>query len=219
MNHTDVMKALLASAIIPAVRTSTPEFAMKAVTAIAAGGVRTLELPMTVPFACDVIRHIAKEQPELIVGAGTVLDVSTARMAILAGAQFIVSPSLNVNVIACCKRYGVPVLPGALTPTEIVAAWQAGADFVKVFPVSAMGGASYIKALLAPLPQVRLMPMGGVNTETASLYLQAGAVLLGVGADLVDNAALARGATEAITAKAQMYVETVRRSRHTIDSN
>jgi 2-dehydro-3-deoxyphosphogluconate aldolase / (4S)-4-hydroxy-2-oxoglutarate aldolase len=203
------LREILHCRIVPAVRTPTPDLALQAVHAIAAGGITTLELPATVPDVLDVISTLRREMPDLVVGAGTILDEATCRAALLAGAQFIVSPSLGLPVIACCRRYSVPVLPGALTPTEIVAAWQAGADVIKVFPASAMGGASYIKSLRAPLPHIALMPMGGVTIETAPAYLQAGAVALGVGADLVDVAALAAGNDAAVTAKAKQYADLV----------
>jgi len=147
------------------------------------------------------------------VGAGTVLDPETARACILAGAQFVVSPSLNLETIACCRRYGVAVLPGALTPTEVVAAWQAGADMVKVFPAGALGGASYIKALKAPLPQIDLVPTGGVSLKTAADFIKAGATALGVGADLVDTQALASGQAGEITRKAREFVALVKAAR------
>ena len=145
---------------------------------------------MTVPGAIEVMRRLAEERPEILVGAGTVLDPETARMCILEGAQFVVSPALNVRTIEMCQRYSIAVLPGALTPTEIVTAWQAGADVVKVFPASAMGGAKYLKTLKAPLPQVELIPTGGVSLGTALEFLEAGAFALGVGADLVDVKAM-----------------------------
>ena len=146
-------------------------------------------------------------------GAGTVLDAETARTCILAGAQFIVSPALNLETIALCRRYSVAVLPGALTPTEVVQAWTAGADFVKVFPAGALGGASYLKALKAPLPQIELVPTGGVSLKTAADFIKAGASALGVGADLVDVKALRAGQASVITERARQYVEIVREAR------
>lgn len=213
MTHSEILQRIKLSGIVPAVRTTPPEHALRAVDAIAAGGITTLELPLTIPRALDVIRKLSASRSDLVIGAGTVLDEMSARMAILAGARFIVTPALNVDVITCCRRYGIPVIPGALTPTEILSAWQAGADVVKVFPASAMGGASYIKAVLAPLPQVELMPMGGVSIETAAAYLVAGSVALGVGADLVSAHALDNDDLQSITTKAREYVDIVRAHR------
>ena len=139
------------------------------------------------------MRRLAKERPDILIGAGTVLDAETARLCILEGAEFVVSPALNLKTIEMCHRYGVPVLPGALTPTEILTAWEAGADAVKVFPASALGGAKYLKSVKAPLPQVELVPTGGVSLATAAEFLEAGAFALGVGADLVNPKAIARG--------------------------
>jgi 2-dehydro-3-deoxyphosphogluconate aldolase/(4S)-4-hydroxy-2-oxoglutarate aldolase len=168
---------------------------------------------MTVPGAIRVMRRLAEERPDILIGAGTVLDPETARMCILEGAQFIVSPALNTKTIEMCHRYGVAVLPGALTPTEIVTAWEAGADVVKVFPASALGGAKYLKSVKAPLPQVELIPTGGVSLATAAEFLEAGAFALGVGADLVNLKAIADGKPETITYNARKYLEIVRKFR------
>jgi len=150
---------------------------------------------------------------DVIVGAGTVLDAETARACLLAGAQFVVSPALNIETIECCRRYGVAVMPGALTPTEVVQAWTAGADIVKVFPCGAMGGASYLKSLKAPFPQIELIPTGGVSLSTAASFIAAGAIALGVGADLVDTKAIRAGQPEKVTEAARAYVDAVRRAR------
>lgn len=196
--------------LVPVIRASSAEEAMRAIDAIKAGGIDILEITMTVPGAVKVIEQVADAYgTDVLVGAGTVLDPETARACILAGARFIVSPALNVDTIELCRRYTVPIMPGALTPTEVITAWQAGADMVKVFPCSAMGGASYLKALKAPLPQVELIPTGGVNLKTAPDFLAAGASALGIGADLVDLAALREGRAADITARAKQYVEIV----------
>jgi 2-dehydro-3-deoxyphosphogluconate aldolase/(4S)-4-hydroxy-2-oxoglutarate aldolase len=142
-----------------------------------------------------------------------VLDAETARMCILEGAQFVVSPALKIPTIEMCHRYGVAVLPGALTPTEIVTAWEAGADVVKIFPASALGGAKYLKSVKAPLPQVEMIPTGGVSLATAAEFLEAGAFALGVGADLVDLKAIAKGTPETITESARKYLAIVREFR------
>ena len=187
---------------------------MRAIDAIKEGGISVLEITMTVPGAIRVIEEVARRFGEdAIVGAGTVLDAETARACILAGAQFIVSPALDLDTISCCRRYSIPVMPGAMTPSEVVTAWKAGADFVKVFPANAVGGASYIKSLKAPLPQVELVPTGGVSLKTAADFIKAGAAALGVGADLVDTAALRNGEDKVISARAKQFIEIVKSAR------
>ena len=200
--------------LVPVVRAQSADEASRAVDAIRAGGIDVLEITMTVPDAVGLIAQVARRfGKDAVVGAGTVLDAETARAVILAGAQFVVTPTLKVETIACCKRYGVPVFPGALTPTEVLAAWEAGADMVKVFPCSALGGASYIKALKAPLPQVDLVPTGGVNLETAAEFIKAGSAALGVGADLVDLKALRAGNSALVTERARKLVGIVQAAR------
>ncbi len=200
--------------VIPVVRASSADEAIQVVDAIKAGGVSLLEITMTVPGAVQVIEELTRRfADEAIVGAGTVLDPQTAQACISAGAKFVVSPALNLETIACCHELDVPVMPGALTPTEIVTAWNAGADFVKVFPCGAMGGASYIKSLKAPLPQIELVPTGGVTLATAASFIQAGAAAIGVGADLVDVKAIRAGQPEKVTAAARAYVEAVKSAR------
>jgi len=214
MNKTDVIKQIRDIGIIPVVRATSADEAMRAIDAIREGGVSVLEITMTVPGAVSVIEQLAKNYGnDVLVGAGTVLDPETARACILNGAKFIVSPALNVETIECCRRYGVAVMPGALTPTEVVQAWTAGADFVKVFPAGALGGASYLKALKAPLPQIELVPTGGVSLKTAADFIKAGASALGVGADLVDLKAIRDGQASIITERAKQYVEIVREAR------
>src|SRR5664279_1180832 len=194
MQKSEVLNALRAIGLVPVLRAESEEQALTLASAIAAGGVTVLEVTMTVPGAIRVMRRLAEERPDILIGAGTVLDPETARMCILEGAQFVVSPALNVKTIELCHRYGVAVLPGALTPTEIVTAWEAGADVVKVFPASSLGGAKYLKSIKAPLPQVELIPTGGVSQATAAEFLEAGAFALGVGADLVNLKAIAESA-------------------------
>jgi 2-dehydro-3-deoxyphosphogluconate aldolase / (4S)-4-hydroxy-2-oxoglutarate aldolase len=214
MKRDEIVSKLKEIGVIPVVRADSPEEAMEAVEAIKAGGVPILEITMTVPGAIKVIERIAdKYGDEVILGAGTVLDPETARICILAGAKFVVSPALNVETIELCRRYSIPICPGALTPTEVVTAWQAGADFVKIFPCSAMGGASYIKGLKAPLPQVELIPTGGVNLNTAADFIKAGSSALGIGADLVDLKAIRAGEAHIITERAIQFSQIVRDAR------
>jgi 2-dehydro-3-deoxyphosphogluconate aldolase/(4S)-4-hydroxy-2-oxoglutarate aldolase len=214
MTKTDVIQQIRDTGIIPVVRATSADEAMRAIDAIREGGVSVLEITMTVPGAVGVIEQVsARYGKDALVGAGTVLDAETARACILSGAQFVVSPALNLETIACCRRYGVAIMPGALTPTEVVQAWTAGADFVKVFPAGAMGGASYIKALKAPLPQIELVPTGGVSLKTAADFIKAGSSALGVGADLVDIKAIRDGQAAVITERARQFVEIVREAR------
>src|SRR2546423_9623663 len=196
MNKKDIIKRIRDIGVIPVVRASSPEEAIQVVEAIKAGGLPVLEITMTVPGAVHVIEELVKRFDDAIVGAGTVLDAETARACIDAGARFIVSPALNLETIACCRELDVAVMPGALTPTEIVGAWKAGADFVKVFPAGAMGGASYIKSLKAPLPQIELVPTGGVTLAHAGNFIEAGAAAVGGGAELVDTKAIRAGQAE-----------------------
>jgi len=205
---TSITQRIKECKLVPVVRAASADEAMRAIDAIKAGGIDILEITMTVPGAVRLMEDVAgRYGDDVLVGAGTVLDPETARACILAGARFIVSPALNLETIALCRRYSIPVMPGALTPTEVITAWQAGADMVKVFPCSAMGGASYLKALKAPLPQVDLIPTGGVSLEPAADFLAAGASALGIGADLVNLNALRDGRAAEITAKARHYVE------------
>jgi 2-dehydro-3-deoxyphosphogluconate aldolase / (4S)-4-hydroxy-2-oxoglutarate aldolase len=176
MNKQDVLRRIEEIGVVPVVRAASKQEAMQVIEAIRAGGVPVLEITMTVPGALKVIEQVAELYgSEVVVGAGTVLDAETARACILAGASFVVSPALNVETIEMCRRYSTAVMPGALTPTEVVTAWQAGADVVKVFPCGALGGAKYLKALKAPLPQIELIPTGGVSLATAAEFIEAGA--------------------------------------------
>jgi 2-dehydro-3-deoxyphosphogluconate aldolase/(4S)-4-hydroxy-2-oxoglutarate aldolase len=213
-NREKVLGRIRDLGLVPVVRAQSADEAVQAIDAIRAGGIDVLEITMTVPDAVPLIAQVVRKLgPDAVVGAGTVLDAETARAVILAGAQFVVTPTLKAETIACCKRYGVPIFPGALTPTEVLTAWEAGADMVKVFPCSALGGASYIKALKAPLPQVDLVPTGGVNLETAADFIKAGSAALGVGADLVDLKALREGKAATVTERARKLVEIVKTAR------
>ena len=220
MNKTEVLRRIHDTGLIPVVRAESAELAIRAVEAITAGGVNVLEVTMTVPGAIGVIEQLAtKFGGEALIGAGTVLDRETADRCIQAGAQFIVSPALNEDTIAFCRANDVAVFPGALTPTEVVRAWKAGADAVKVFPASAVGGASYLKSLKAPLPQVELIPTGGVSLATAADFIAAGAFALGVGADLVDLKAIRSGETEKVTQAARAYLAAVNDARHSLSAS
>ena len=209
----DVLRRCREVGLVPVLRAESEDQAVALAAAVAAGGVTVMEVTMTVPGAIRVMRKLAEQRPDILIGAGTVLDPETARICILEGAQFVVSPALNLRTIEMCHRYGIAVLPGALTPTEIATAWEAGADVVKVFPASALGGAKYLKSIKAPLPQVEMIPTGGVSQATAQEFLEAGAFALGVGADLVDPKAIAKGTPETITENAKKYVEIVRNFR------
>jgi 2-dehydro-3-deoxyphosphogluconate aldolase/(4S)-4-hydroxy-2-oxoglutarate aldolase len=214
MDKEQVLQRVHEIGLIPVLRAQSATEALQLADAIAAGGVSVLEVTMTVPGAVDVIRQIVEHSGDrMLVGAGTVMDPETAQACMQAGARFIVSPSLNLKTIEICRLRGIAVFPGALTPTEVVTAWDAGADAVKVFPCSAVGGAKYLKALKAPLPQIELIPTGGVSLATAAEFLAAGAFALGVGGDLVDNAAIARGEPEVVTRNAEKYLELVRAAR------
>ena len=214
MDKAEVIQTIRDVGVIPVVRARSAEEAMLAIDAIREGGISILEITMTVPGAVGVIEKVsARYGSEALVGAGTVLDGETARACIRAGAQFIVSPALNLDTIAVCLSEGVAVMPGALTPTEVVQAWSAGADFVKVFPAGAVGGASYLKALKAPLPQIELIPTGGVSLMTAADFIKAGASALGVGADLVDLKAIREGQQQLITERAREFVRIVKEAR------
>lgn len=214
MTREQILQQIKKVGLVPVLRAPSAEIAVAAALAIEKGGVPVVEVTMTVPGAIDVIREMVKSScGRVLVGAGTVLDPETARACMLVGAQFVVSPSLNVKTIEMCRRYGVPVIPGALTPTEVVAAWEAGADVVKVFPCSAVGGPKYLAALKGPLPQIDLIPTGGVSLATAADFLAAGAFALGVGGDLVDTKAIADGKPEIVTENARKYLAIVEQAR------
>jgi 2-dehydro-3-deoxyphosphogluconate aldolase / (4S)-4-hydroxy-2-oxoglutarate aldolase len=211
MSREQHLQRVLDCGIVAVVRFSDPEPLVGVVEALAAGGVTVAEVTFTVPGALDVIRSAKRQLGDrVLLGAGTVLDSETARAALLAGAEFIVAPSLNLDVIKVCRRYDKLVMPGAFTPTEVVTAWEAGADIVKVFPADVVGPA-FFKALRGPLPQVKLMPTGGVDLTTAADFLKAGAVCLGVGGQLVDPKVVAAGDFARITHTAKQYIEIVQK--------
>jgi 2-dehydro-3-deoxyphosphogluconate aldolase/(4S)-4-hydroxy-2-oxoglutarate aldolase len=208
MQHADAIRWIKQIAIVPIIRAPNAQMALAAVDALREGGVDCVEITMTVHGAIHAMETVADRYGDsVLLGAGTVLDPETARACILAGAHFLVTPSLNVKTIELAKRYSRPIYPGGLTPTEVLTAWEAGADAVKVFPCSAMGGAKYIKALKAPFPQIELFPTGGVNLETIRDFLLAGSAAVGVGSELVDGKALAAGHHHVITERARKFRE------------
>jgi len=214
MARPETLARIRATGIIPVIRAPSADAALAAVEAIRAGGIDIIELTMTVPSAVKVIERVVERHGDtVVVGAGTVLDAETARACILAGAAFVVSPIVDAPTIRVCRTYGIPVMPGGLTPTEIVEAWRAGADLVKVFPCGSLGGASYIKALRAPLPQIELVPTGGVTLATVGDFIAAGAYAMGAGGDLVDLARLGRGDHAGLTENARRYVAAVQHAR------
>lgn len=200
--------------LIPVLRASSIHEGHALVDAMMAGGVTVVEVTMTVPGALTLLRELKQRHGDgLLLGSGTVTDVAQASATIAAGAEFVVSPSLDVDVIARTKELGAVSIPGALTPTEVITAWRAGADYVKVFPCSAVGGASYLKSLRAPFPELKLIPTGGVTLQTAAEFLKAGAIALGVGADLVNTSAIAEGKPESVTKAARAYLEIINDAR------
>ena len=200
--------------LIPVLRARNAAQAHTIVKAMLAGGVTVVEVTMTVPGAVDLLKELKLEYAgQLLLGSGTVTTAAEAEATIAAGAEFVVSPSFHPEVIAATKALGKLSIPGALTPTEVISAWRAGADYVKIFPCSAMGGASYLKALLAPFPHLKLIPTGGVTVQTAEGFLRAGARALGVGSDLVNLAAVEAGKPETITETARAYLEVLAQFR------
>lgn len=213
MSREATLKRILDGGIVAVVRAESGESLVQVVRALAEGGVTAAEITFTVPNALEVIRQVrAAVGDTVVLGAGTVLDPETARAALLAGAEYIVAPSLNLDVIRLCRRYDKVVMPGAFTPTEIVAAWEAGADVVKVFPAD-VAGPPYLKAIHGPLPQIRLMPTGGVDLNTAEAFLKAGACCLGVGSSLVSAKTVAEGDFTRIRDLAGQFAAIVRRFR------
>ena len=205
---------MLEIGIVPIIRVNSAEAAIKSIEAVYEGGIRSAEITMTTPGALKALEKLADAfGDKMILGAGTVLDPETARATILAGAQFLVTPALKVATIEMARRYSVVICPGALTPTEILTAWEAGADFVKVFPCANVGGAKYIKAVKAPLPHVLMIPTGGVNLDTIGDFLQAGASAVAVGGELIDNETIKAGKYEVFTERAKQFLAAVKKAR------
>jgi 2-dehydro-3-deoxyphosphogluconate aldolase/(4S)-4-hydroxy-2-oxoglutarate aldolase len=205
---------VLETGVVAILRAPSGEMLGDVAEALLTGGIEAIEVTFTVPKAHKILEQVADRLGDrVLLGAGTVLDSETARIALLAGAEFIVGPTVNPEVIRLCRRYDKLVFPGAFTPTEVLAAWEEGADVVKVFPSDCVG-AGYLKALRGPLPQVRLMPTGGVTLQTAADFLRAGACALGIGGSLVEPKALAARDFERMTTLARQYVEIVRKTRN-----
>lgn len=210
MAKQETLQTILETGILPIIRTDTAEQALRAAEAVHRAGIKVLEITMTVPGALRVLEKVSDEfGDEMILGAGTVLDSETARSCMLAGAEFFVTPALNRATIDICNRYSKCIMAGALTPTEALQAWEAGADMVKVFPVGMVGGPSYIKALKAPLPQILMIPTGGVNLANAKAYFEAGASAIAVGSELVDRASLDSGDFSKIESTAKAFSDVV----------
>jgi 2-dehydro-3-deoxyphosphogluconate aldolase/(4S)-4-hydroxy-2-oxoglutarate aldolase len=213
MSKETQLKQVLDCGIVAVVRSQDSQQLVEVVRALADGGVTVAEITMTVPGALDVLRQVRSALGDrVLLGAGTILDTETARAALLAGAEYIVAPTVNIDVIRLCQRYNKLVMPGAFTPTEILAAWEAGADIVKVFPAEVVGPA-FFKALRGPLPQIRLMPTGGVDLTTAADFLKAGACCLGIGGQLVEPAAVAARNFDRLRELARQYVTIVQKTR------
>lgn len=210
-SHFEVLKKILDERIIAIVRLDSAEYFLEVAQALKAGGVSVVEFTLTTPGALDMLKNVsARFGDEMLIGAGTVLDPETARTAILSGGEFIVTPTFNPATIEMCKHYGKPIVAGAMTPTEMLNSWQAGADLIKVFPVGNIGGVDYIKSVLAPLRQLRLVPTGGVNADNAASYLKAGAAVVAVGGGLVDKNSVKRGDWNLITDEARRLVKAVK---------
>src|SRR6266853_4721955 len=213
MSKESHLRHVLDCGIVAVVRSPDSQQLVEVTRALADGGVTVAEITMTVPGALDVLRQVRQALGDrVLLGAGTILDPETARAALLAGAEYIVAPAVNLDVIRLCQRYNKLVMPGAFTPTEILAAWEAGADIVKVFPAEVVGPA-YFKAMRGPLPQIRLMPTGGVDLTTADAFLNAGACCLGVGGQLVEPKAVAERNFDRIRDLARQYVAIVQQFR------
>src|SRR6202162_887396 len=214
MTKQQILSFIIDIGIVPVVPPSTAEGAIQAIEAIHRGGVRAAEITMTVPGAIRALEKVADQfGDKIVLGAGTVLDPETARACMLAGAQFFVTPSLKVSTIEMVKRYSKVMCPGALTPTEVLTAWDAGADIVKIFPAGNLGGPKYIKALKGPFPHIEMIPTGGVNLETAGEFLKAGACAVAVGGELCDAKTIQEGRFDIIEERARQYLAVVAKAR------
>lgn len=216
MNKEERLRILLDTGVIAIIRAKGSDEAVKIADAIKDGGVKVIEVSMNTPNALDAIRRISqKYSKDIVVGVGTVLDPETCRAAILAGAELVIGPCLNKDVIEVCKKYNAICIPGAFTPTEIFTAWEAGADLVKVFPAAPFPGHEYFKAVREPLNQIRLLAVGGVNLDNAADFIKAGCVGVAVGGGIVDKEAVAQGKFEVIAEKSRKFLEIVKKARET----
>ena len=213
MGKSGVLAKLTEAGVLGIIRVEKVEDLVRIAQALHAGGLSCLEITMTTPGALRAIEEVREELSEVLMGAGTVLDAATARQAILVGAEFLVTPTVKLDVIETAHRYGVPVIPGAMTPTEILTAWEAGADMVKVFPASVLGP-GFVRALRGPLPQIPLVPTGGITAENVGEFIRAGAAVVCAGGWLVDKKAVAEGRYEVLTENARRLVEAVRKARN-----
>ncbi len=212
----EVLAQLTSAGLVPVIRAESADIALKLVDALVAGGIRTLEITMTVPDAIGAIRRVADAFGDsVLLGAGTVTSRELAEGSLDAGAEFLVTPCVVPDVIAVAKARGVAVLPGAITPTEVFTAWSLGGDIIKIFPASNVGGASYLRALKGPFPQIPLCPTGGVNLQTIGEFVKAGASAVGVGGELVSKAAIDKGDFAQITELARQYVAALEKARLT----
>jgi 2-dehydro-3-deoxyphosphogluconate aldolase/(4S)-4-hydroxy-2-oxoglutarate aldolase len=210
----EIFRTIVEAGIMPVVRAPSADAAIRAVEACLSGGVRVAEITMTVPGAIQALEKVAgRFSGQMLLGAGTVLDAETARISMLAGAEFIVSPNLRLATIEMAKRYSKAIFPGALTPTEVLAAWEAGADAVKVFPCGNVGGAKYIKSLKGPFPQIEMMPTGGVTLETIGDFFRAGACAVGIGSELVDAGLMKDGRFGEIEERARQFLAAAAKAR------
>jgi 2-dehydro-3-deoxyphosphogluconate aldolase/(4S)-4-hydroxy-2-oxoglutarate aldolase len=214
MTKQAILSTIREIGLVPVVRTPSAESAVKAIEAIYEGGIRLAEVTMTVPGAVRVLEKLADHFGDrMLLGAGTVLDPETCRVCMLAGAQFFVTPALNFKTIEMAHRYSKPISPGALTPTEVLAAWDAGADIVKIFPCDNVGGPKYIKALKGPFPQIEMIPTGGVSLTTAGDFLKAGACAVAVGGELIDSKTIKEGNYAIFTERARRFLDAVKTAR------
>jgi 2-dehydro-3-deoxyphosphogluconate aldolase/(4S)-4-hydroxy-2-oxoglutarate aldolase len=214
MQKSEVLAQIRAIGIVPILRLSSARDAQAMAEALHSAHIDAIEIPLDVPDAVSVISNLVQRfDDKVLVGAGAVLDVEAANTVIAAGASFVTSPAFNAEVVKYCNETDLAVFPGALTPTEVVSAWKTGADMVRVFPCSALGGPNYLKALKAPLPQIDLFPSGGVTLQNAAAFIEAGACVLGVGRDLVDLVSLREGRADRIAERARLFMELVRDAR------
>jgi 2-dehydro-3-deoxyphosphogluconate aldolase/(4S)-4-hydroxy-2-oxoglutarate aldolase len=213
MNKSEVLARILDSGVVAVIRMKDTDRLLKVIEAVRSGGVKAIEITMTVPGAVDIIRQLSKSvPPDVLIGAGTVVDPETAEKVIEAGACFVVGPVLNLSVLSLCVNRGIVVVPGCYTPTEILAGWKAGADIIKVFPATSLGP-KYFKDLRGPFPDIRLMPTGGVTIENAGEWIIAGACAVGIGSDLLDKKAIEEERYEVLTERSARMVQNVKAAK------